>query len=442
MEALLHRADRSPTEAELAQRLERMRLFLSSLGNPHQRYQTIHITGTSGKGSTTAFIAAILAAAGYRVGSHMTPHVQVPTERFQVNGRYASSDDVADLVDRLWPESPAAPWSLSYRELSVAMAFQYFADQGVDCAAIEVGMGGRYDYTNVIMPLAAAIVSVDYDHVAALGPRLEDIARHKAGIIKAHTPVITAVQNDAALRVITRTAQDQAAPLYRIGREVTYSGVRVRQEGTSFTYASPWSSPLRMELAMLGRHQVINACVAAATVESIHNHLPVSPSALAEGLRSVRLPGRLEVVQRSPTVILDGAHNPEKMRALAHALREIFPSRDHRLIVVVGLLQSKDAQQTLAPLLPHAEIVVCTAPVVQEKPATDPALLAHLAGLAGRQAHVIPNPEAALDYALDRARPHDTICVTGSLYLVGHLRARWIPPEAILAHRSSFPPHT
>jgi len=422
---------------------QRMGCFLRHMGQPQEHFRSVHIAGTSGKGSTTTMIGAILRAAGMHTGVHCTPYLQTPIERMQVDDLYASPADFVHLVDALRPHidymrQESAYHDISYREVGVAQAFLHFARSAVDIAAIETGMGGRYDYTNYIQPLAAAIVTVDYDHVGILGPTLAEIAYHKAGIIKDGVPTVTGVAPGPALRVIEEEAAQRRAPLFRLGQEIRYTIHSVGPEGSVFDYTSEQGTINDVQVKLLGRHQVANAALAIALAEQLRAFgLPISNEAIRRGLAQARVPGRLEIVQRQPTVILDGAHNPEKMRSLAAALRELFADRVP--VLVVGVLAAKQVDSILAEVVPLARKVVVTSPTVLDKPAVAPDALADACRQFGVDVVVERDVSDAVRRAEHMAGTNGLVCVTGSLYMVGQARELWVPTSAILNQRTSFP---
>lgn len=429
---------------EWGARMARMAHFMALLGNPHQQFRSVHVGGTCGKGSTCAFIAAILQAAGYRVGLHTTPYLQTPIEKLEIDNAYAAPQAVAELVEWAKPyvaranaESPHG--RVAYGQLWVGLTLAYFAQQRVDVGVIEVGVGGRYDYTNIIQPAAAAITNVELDHLLSLGPTIPDIARHKAGIVKPGIPVVTGAHQPEALAVIEQECQERGASLRRLGQEVHYRVREATQAGGVFDYRSDIGALDNLEIALLGEHQMANAALAVALAETLDGSgIAVPERAVREGLRAARLPGRLEIVQREPTVVLDGAHNPEKARCLAVALRQLWPHR--RLILVLGVLASKDIKDILMELVPSADLVIATAPQVIGKPATPPEELARAVQRFGIAANVEPDPLKAIEQAISCAQADDLVCVTGSLYLVGAVRERWFPTEKILQNAATRPP--
>jgi dihydrofolate synthase/folylpolyglutamate synthase len=413
-------------------RLQRIETLLAALGHPERRYLTLHVTGTSGKGSVCTYLGAVLRHAGYRTGVHTTPYLQVPMEKLQIDGRYAAPDEfvrlVRDFRARL-PEGDAATEDLPYPALSVVLTHEYFARQRVDAAVVEVSTGGRYDWTNTIRPQVAVVTTVGPDHLNTLGPSLADVAWHKAGIIKPGAPSVTGVRPPERA-VIEHEADQQGSPLRRLGVEFELDVRRCSESGTVFDYRTADRALTGLETGMLGRHQAFNAALAVAALEAFGAaNGPISEAALREGLRSARLPGRMELIQRRPDVLLDGAHNPEKAAALAASLAEIFPSR--RLVLVVGALSTKDVGAILAPFAAQTRQAIITMPHVLGKPGLDPERVAAAASDLGLPVRVEPSPADAIQAAMEAAGD-DLICVTGSLYLVGEVRRLWVPDERVL----------
>lgn len=432
--------------ARAEMRLARLRRFLAFLGDPFARYPIVHVGGTSGKGSTATAIAAILHAAGYRVGMHTSPYLQVATEKLWGGGALIGPGEFADRVDQLFADHEA--WrraggeALTYGEFWVALVAQHLADEAVDIAVIEVGAGGRYDLTNVVTPIVSVITSIGLDHTVTLGPTLGEIAWHKAGIIKPGAAAITGAVGAESLGPIEAAAADVGTTLDRVelGRDVEVletgpDGTRWREIGTGHIWpAAP------------GGFQAMNAALAVAAVHRLRERgFSIPGDAVASGLDRGRLPGRVELMpgDSSPRVMLDGAHNPQKIAALVSDLDAILPRRsDGRRIGVVGVLEAKDFKGLVGPLVPAVDELVATSPQVLSKAPLDVESLAAAARAAGFLGPVTlePDPLAAIDVALSRATgADDAVLVTGSLYLVGNVRGRWYPDEAILLARTPWP---
>lgn len=398
--------------------LEPMRALVEHMGEPQRRYRTMHIAGTNGKGSTAAMAAAILQAAGYRVGLYTSPHLIDFRERIRVDGSVISEGAVSDLTDRLRSHL-SADLTPTFFEFTTAMAFQHFADVGVDVAVLEVGMGGRFDATNVVDPVATAITTVALDHQEYLGDTITGIAAEKAGVIKAGVPVVAGRLDRAAEVVVARTASERQSPLYRPDRDYRVRGTMTEE----FAYEGREWKIDRLSCPLRGSHQLDNAACAIALLEATtRSGLAVSPEAVRTGLRSVRWEGRLEVVDRAPTVLLDGAHNPAAAAVLAEYLAAY--RRDHpgaRVVLVWGMMRDKDHRGFLAPLLPVVdELVITQAEIARAADVSD---LQVATGWLPLPVHTAPVPADALMLARRLASPMDLICVSGSLMLVGDVKA-------------------
>ena len=385
-------------------RLERMVGFLAELGDPQRRYPTIHVGGTSGKGSTCTLLANVLQAAGHRTGLHVKPHLQSMTERACIDGVDISEDDFAATLASMMPaiERAAARGERpSYYETLLALAFRHFADRSVDIAVIEVGLGGRLDGTNVLAPLVTAITSIGYDHTEVLGDTLELIAAEKAGIAKPGVPMVANIDDDAARHVVMQTCAKIGAPF-----------IDVRAER---------ASPYVHELHLDGAFQRENAKTALAILSVLSAALTPDGQAIARGFATTRIAGRMERFATQPMTILDIAHNEQKARALAAAVREIGAPK---IRVVLSIAESKDAAEIVAALCDVADEFFCTAFHSQPGRAPlSPELLAGFVRARGGNADVIEDPLQAFAMARQRSGIDDLILVTGSTLLVATLRS-------------------
>lgn len=438
--------DPEEREIEFRRRLERTRLLMAYLGDPQDTFDLIHIAGTSGKGSIAMICESVLLAMGLQVGTHTSPYLETPLEKVRVNGQIMQPQQVIALIDavlsaveqvRIDEERLGAP---HYAEAWLGLTMTHFADQRCQIGVIEVGMGGRYDCTNIITPQASIISTVHYDHTRVLGETLEEIAFHKSGIIKPGVPAVAGEMAADALKVVQAEAARQASRLVRLGQEVRYQPLDVSQHAGRFSYQGLGRSLANLEIGLLGAHQFANATVALAALELYADErgITLPEDAIRQGLKRVRFAGRLEVMQHEPAVVLDGAHNEEKMSALIAALPEVFHYK--RLILVLGMLETKNAISILKRLAALADAIVTTAPIVKGKPAVPADELAKMAQQAG--AHTVyagGEPIEALDQALSLAGPDDLVVVTGSLYLIGQVRLHWYSVEKILEQRTMFP---
>ncbi len=395
--------------------LERMTTLLAHLGNPQHATRFVHVAGTNGKGSVCAMIESALRVAGFRTGLFTSPHLVEPTERIQVAGRAVMPDMFADtfqLVHRT-AEALLAQDMIdchpTYFETVTAMAFLLFRDLAVDVAALEVGLGGRLDATNVVLPQLSVITPIDYDHEAYLGKSLEAIASEKAGIIKRATPVVTAPQHAPVQALLEAHAAEQGATLTR-SSEWTAADLQLDITGSRFVA----SGPLRFEIQcpLAGEHQVDNALTAITAL-----HLLYTPAeAIQEGIRQARWPGRLERVCPQPEIILDGAHNPAGAQALARHIRRFYANR--RVWLIYGAMRDKAISEAASILFPTAYRVILTAP--NHPRAVRPEALRDLVDHPRLDA--APSLVDALRM-LDQASQEDAVFITGSLFLVGEARA-------------------
>jgi dihydrofolate synthase / folylpolyglutamate synthase len=398
--------------------LETMTALTVRLGMPQTRYRTLHIAGTNGKGSTAAMAATVLQAAGYRVGLYTSPHLVEFRERIRVNGEMIAESQVAQLTEQLQTlcEPDLSP---TFFEYTTAMAFQHFADSGVDVAVLEVGLGGRFDATNVVMPMACAVTTISLDHQEYLGPTLSSIAFEKAGIIKPGVPVVLGRLEDEAWRTIEQVARERQAPVFRLNEDFRTAGEGSQQ----FSYRGLGMQYDGLTCALEGRHQLDNAACALALLEAAAPQgIAVTAEAVTAALRAVNWAGRLEVVDRRPTILLDGAHNPAAATALADYLTRSDQSHPSRpVVLVLGMMRDKDHRGFVEPLRDLVDEVVLTQADLPRS-ATAQELRASLEGLLPHP-HVVPLLSDAMALARQLAIPNGLVCVTGSLMLVGECKA-------------------
>jgi dihydrofolate synthase/folylpolyglutamate synthase len=454
-----------PPDPEGRSRREWMESFLLRLGDPQRAFRAIHVAGTSGKGSIAIMIAETLRAAGIHTGLHVSPYLQVATEKLWVDGAYASARELAALVSWIRPHVEACRGALVpiHGMAQVAIALEHFRRAGVELAVIETGVGGRDDFTNVLATAVAVISAVGLDHLQTLGPTLADVAWHKAGIIRAGSRAVALAGPGAV--AAEHQARAVGAPL----RVLASSEIVARPAAAgrvAVDYRGPRLAAREVPLAMAGAFQAANAGLAIAALEALADPR-VDERALRAGLARARLPGRLELLPAehgSCPVLLDGAHNPDKLAALAAALPALLGDRGGRALsviaplracafgsrafgaspsalhVVYGALASHagddEGPRRLAEL---ARTFVATEPRVHAKPARPAAELARAVAGCGAEIRVECGPRAALDVARAAAAPEDVVLVTGSLYLCGELRGRWYPPARVLEARTSWP---
>lgn len=439
-------ASHEAVQARATYRMGRLRRFLELLENPHQGYPIIHVGGTSGKGSTSTLIASILASAGYTTGLHTSPYLQTPAEKLQINGALVAPEVYVELSDTVlaaherWLAADEEP--ITYGEAWFALTALFFRESGVDLAVLEVGAGGRFDLTNIVEPTVSVITSVGIDHTSTLGSTIAEIAWHKAGIVKSGVPAVTTVSNPEALPIIVAEATSRQAPLTIIDPDVAATAVSTDFQGTSWTDRR---TGVRFHTALRGAFQARNGAAAVAVVEALRglgHH--VSDEAVERGLQSARIPGRVEMIEVSSMVMLDGAHNVEKMAALAADIPRLLPvDGAGQRIAVLGMLEAKQAVPMVRSLVPVMDVLVATSPRVTAKEARDATAIAEIAAEAGFHGPVWiePEPRAAIDRALTLAEANDgsAVVVTGSLYLIGNVRERWYAEDDIVLARSPWP---
>jgi dihydrofolate synthase/folylpolyglutamate synthase len=405
-------------------RLQRMTLLLDRLGNPHLAVPTVHVAGTKGKGSTAAMITSILTAQGYRTGLYTSPALHSVTERIRVGLEPIARPDFAALVDRIWPD---AEWvaeqgghgEVTFFEFITAMAFLHFAQTGADFQVIEVGLGGRLDATNVVAPAVSVITPIMLDHVAVLGDTVELIAAEKAGIIKQGVPVVTAPQVPAALDVFVRVAAESGAGLIRVGEEVSWEERETGPDGQSFEIKGR-RDVYRVWTRLIGDFQQENAATAVAAVETLaEGGTAVSSKSVVDGLAAVEWPGRLQVLSdRGPTVVVDGAHNPESMRRLVSEVERHFEF--DRLHIVFGATAGHNAEGMLAEMAHLSPFVM---PVQSRHPkaaaVNSIATVARERGLSVRRGPGTVGE--VVRRAIGEAGERDLVLATGSLSVVAEV---------------------
>jgi dihydrofolate synthase/folylpolyglutamate synthase len=406
--------------------LDKTERILSLLKNPQRSFRAVHIAGTNGKGSVSAMIASILRAHGFSVGLFTSPHLVSFTERIRIGGEQISEREVIGLTDEIRALLDAHAEEVphpTFFEFVTAMAFVYFSRMRVDWAVVEVGMGGRLDATNILAPEISVITRIGYDHKEFLGETLTEIAGEKAGIIKRGVPVVAAPQEQEAERVIVSTAGQRDAALSMYGREFSGELKSTGLEGTAFDYRDDAGTLQDLYTPLGGEHQVMNACVAlkAAKValERSATNARVRDELIRGGLASTRWSGRLEVMRRSPMIVIDGAHNPQAAEALAAFIARYLT--DCRIILVAGVMSDKDVSGILSPLLPRASETIFTAPAYAR--AASPERLAEYAASQGFSSTVTASVKEAIEEAVRRAKGEkDLVLITGSFYTIGEAR--------------------
>jgi len=419
--------------------LNRMNRLLAGLGNPHRQIRTVHIAGTKGKGSTATMLASMLTSGGLKVGLYTSPHLIDVRERIQIDDQMISQEDltrlmarIAPLVRKLGRDEP------TFFEIFTALGFQYFAEQEVDVAVIEAGLGGRLDSTNVIRPEVCAITSISYDHMSQLGHTLEKIAEEKAGIFKAGVPAISAPQPESVCRTLRLAAEKAKCPLVFTGREIEFSyrfeSSRNIGPQTRVSLSTGTSRYEHLPVPLAGDHQAINCGLALSVLATLRERgLPFDEAKAIEGLSRVRLPGRMEIIHDQPRIIVDGAHNAASVEALMRAIGQNV-SYDS-MVVIFGCRSDKDIPGMLKHIQLGADKVIFTD--AGSPRAADPTDLSiEYVEQCGKMAQVAPRLEDALDIAERAVTREDLICITGSFHLVGRAKqvvAARYPAEPVAA---------
>lgn len=421
--------------------LKRMEYMMERLEHPHRRLKFIHVAGTNGKGSTCAYLTQVLIKSGYTVGSFTSPYITKYTDRIQCNGEDIPEEILKDIVNQLKPIADelaltelGAPTSF---EITTALALVYFARYAYpDFVVMETGLGGRLDCTNIIFPIVSVITNIGHDHMDILGDTLDQIAIEKAGIIKAGVPVVSSVEQPQLIELLESKARDKQSKLYQLGKDYEYQLDDLRIDQLTFSFTGPFRTINPLVVSLNGEHQVKNAAVAMMTLEVLRQYYAViiDDENLLAGLVETKWPGRLEMVQKTPRVLIDGAHNPEGAEILAKALTSIYPHE--KLHFMMGMLSTKNHSDYLWHILPIVDTLIVSEPNFRKK--MDAHLLAELVerlkssrAKPGLQVIVEPNWKEALNKLTELTGHDDLAVVSGTLYLISDVRS-WI-----LHHKTS-----
>ena len=406
--------------------LENISRLLQVLGDPHHDLQVIHVGGTNGKGSVCAMMASVLQEEGYRIGLYTSPHLVSFTERIQINGTEISWDDVVRLTDLLRSkvEEEDIPRRFTFFDFTTALAIYYFAYQKVDVSILEVGLGGRLDSTNVVRPLITVITNVERDHYQILGERIEDIAREKAGIVKQGIPLISGASQPEVINILEAICSKHEAPMRLKGRD--FRGEQITGRTLDF-HGCRWYLK-GIQLGIGGSFQIENAAVALGALEALEERgYGVEKESIYRGLATVRWPGRLELVQKSPQILLDGAHNHAAARSLRKALQEDFDYR--HLYMIVGIMKDKEVSAILSELAPLANTLIASSP--HNPRAMSAQQIAEIAQNYCNEVKVIADIWEGVDYVKKVAQKDDCVVVTGSLFTVGEARNYLVNREKV-----------
>lgn len=399
--------------------LHNIEMLLNLMGNPHRKLKYVHVAGTNGKGSTVAFISSILIKSGYKVGIYTSPYIERFTERIKINNSEIAEVELAGItgfvkskVDIMIEMGENHPTEF---EIVTAIAFQYFYEKNCDIVVLEVGLGGRFDSTNIIEnPLVSVITTISFDHTAILGNSLAEIAFEKAGIIKENGQVIIYPQDEEAKKVILRVCNQKMAKPYIVDFsmiQITKFGV----EGQRFNY----DNYKDLRVSLLGEHQINNAVLAIKTAELLReNGFNISENGIRLGLAQASWPGRLEVINKKPIFIIDGAHNEEGARVLYKNLKLYFPER--RVTFIIGVLKDKDYKSMIEAVIPLSYKIITVTPDSDRALSADE--LAIFVSRYCKNISVSDTIEDAIGSSLETANAEDIICSFGSLYYIGKVR--------------------
>lgn len=405
--------------------LETVKDILHCLDNPQQKFKTVHIAGTNGKGSTAVYIASILHAAGFKTGVYTSPHLVRFNERITINGKEISNDEVVNAYEAVHA-ADTGKRSATYFEIATAMGFYHFAKEAVDWAVIETGMGGRFDATNVIVPETCVITNLSVEHTEYLGKTIRALAWEKGGIIKPDTPLVTAVSQPSGRGVLENIAKDKSADPFFYKKDFS---LKKTQGKETYTYDGLENHFVRLKKPLPGEHQKENLSLALAACELIFKKYKstdprygLTETLVKEGLSNSRWPGRLEHVMEKPLVILDGAHNLHAAKVLGKYLSSILKGR--KLTLVLGILDDKPYEKMLKYLVPLAGQVIITKAKIDRS--LDPSILKTEAErMTQLPVIIIEDVKAAVTHAVKTSNDTDVVCVAGSLYVVGEAKEKF-----------------
>lgn len=425
--------------------LSRMKMLVKKLGNPQNNYPVILVAGTSGKGSTSTMISSILSQK-LKVGLHVKPHLVTVRERIQINGHMISEKEFVQLtnlvkehVEEIEKSSRGKP---TYFEILVGMSYLYFSREKVDIAVFEVGMGGRLDGTNVVNPAISVITSIGFDHVPLLGTTLLQILNEKAGIIKNGSPVISGINQPELISQLNKICEGRKSEAFLFARDFQGFTKKIDVHGSTFNYEGIHNYN-DLHLPVLGSHQINNALVAIRTVEELSNYpinqlsnkpmtarikkFKLGEEDIRKGLRSVKIPGRMEIISKRPLIMLDGAHNEDKSKALVDSLKIIFPKK--KITTILGIKKDKNASKILESLIQVSSEIILTEFFIYSDIGSDTSIsLSDLKQILTQlnfhgKVKFTKDIEEAIHLAKSETGKDDMILITGSMYLIGKVKS-------------------
>jgi dihydrofolate synthase/folylpolyglutamate synthase len=401
--------------------LERIEFLLKSLGSPQENMKAIHVAGTNGKGSVCAMLSSVLSSAGYKVGLFTSPHLLEFEERIRINGEPVSKKKLCSLVDRVKPIASSMVEDHDFEhptffEMATAMAFSHFFDENVDFAVIEVGLGGRLDATNVISPLICVITSVSLDHTHVLGTTLGEVAREKAGIIKEGIPVICGIEQEEIIKMIEDICQKKHCQVLFSKNQGGYNLKEKNVDYQVFDIHLNGSQYTDLNIPLLGEHQLKNAQIAIMSTELLKGMgMDIKEEDLREGLAKTKWPGRLQIIQKNPTIILDCAHNPSGMKALGSVINDMFGRT--KKILIIGIMRDKDIPGIVKEAGSFADLMIITKPKFER--AAEPEHIQKWAKKYCEDVKIIQNVAEAVNFSKSTTEPEDVVIISGSIFNVG-----------------------
>ncbi len=409
-------------------RLDRMRALMQRIGNPHRKMKSILVTGTNGKGSTVAMLSSILKEARYKTGMFISPHLSSFTERISINKKKIPEQEVVRQIQELKPivaemERDPTVFRPSFFEATTAIMFKYFAENNVEFAVLEVGLGGRLDATNVVNALVSIITNIHLEHTDILGETVSEIAQEKAGIIKHGGILITGEEKKEALTIFEKKCQRKNSAFYRVGKEITVKSEEATPTGQWINVTSFDKTFHRLKLPLIGSHQTKNAALAVGTIQAIRTYgIPITDEAIRRGLEKTRWPGRLERVNKKPAVLLDCAKDPAATKTLKENVEKIFDYDE--VILVTSISSDKDIPTMMGTFTNLADTIIITEHTVMER-ATEPKVLVKEVEKYGKPYVIIRDVKKAVKKAMSLAGEKSLVLVTGSVFTVGKARELW-----------------
>lgn len=411
--------EKNPARKRQFFNLEKIKILTDLFGNPQNDYPSVHVTGTKGKGSVCSILSHILKENGFKVGLYTSPHLKDVRERMKINNKDIDKKELALLVEELKKkvEKIGPPFKPSFFETYTVLAFNYFKREKIDIGIFEVGMGGRLDATNVLRPLACAVTSISYDHTKELGEELSSIAREKAGIIKKGAISVSAPQEKTVLDILKDKCKGLGSRLIVVGRDIKFKSVSYSDKKEVFDIKSPSRIYKNLEMRLLGEHQLINCAVALGLVEALNSKgFEISESSVHKGVLKTEWPGRCEIVEKRPTVILDSAHNRASALALKKTIRRNFNYT--KLILILSISFNKDIKGICDELVPLARKIIITK--AEKRRSAEPEYIKKF--IKDKPVILSPDIRRAYDISKKIAAVDDIILATGSVYLAGEFK--------------------